>query len=222
MGILEEIMEKLQSIENMLKQGAQQPDELLTIQDAAKMLHLNVQTVYRYIRNNDLPHIKKGKRVYFVRSELMDYMKTKRRTTIADLRSRVDTFLAERGGNTEKIKEFIFKETEWKTPNTYDTNFSDPTDKAGVYLIMNYESEYKFEILYVGSAKNLKNRYKSHSLLNTLKMQNKYVRFYFKETANYLQDEIKLIKSIKPKYNIKHNGTKKPALHSSIRTGLHD
>jgi excinuclease UvrABC nuclease subunit len=101
---------------------------------------------------------------------------------------------------------FLFIEEEWKTPNTYNTNFAYPPDKPGVYLIVipHFDVQGKtttWEILYVGSAKNLKIRYARHEVVRILREIYQYVCFYFKEEPKFRQVEKQLIKQIQPRFN---------------------
>lgn len=92
----------------------------------------------------------------------------------------------------------------WYTPNTYDTNFMPPPSKPGVYLITLPDFENGIlvsEILYVGSAKRLKERYKSHEVLSKAKERHGYVQFYFRVEDDYMRVEKQLIKTIQPRYN---------------------
>ena len=59
-------------------------DELLTVQDAAKFLSLSVPTIYGLIHKGELPVMKRSKRCYFSRHELLDYLKQGRRKTLAE------------------------------------------------------------------------------------------------------------------------------------------
>jgi hypothetical protein len=101
---------------------------------------------------------------------------------------------------------FLFYPGDWLTPNTYDTNFSYPTNKPGVYLISitdidMVKKSINYNIVYAGSAKNLSIRYNRHEVLRFLKLNHPYVQFYFKETDDYKEIEKKLIRIIQPKYN---------------------
>ena len=54
----------------------QQPtDELLTVQDAAKFLSLSVVTIYGLIHKAEIPCMKRSKRVYFSKTDLIEYLK---------------------------------------------------------------------------------------------------------------------------------------------------
>lgn len=103
-------------------------------------------------------------------------------------------------------KQFIFNENEWYTPNTYNSNFKSPSNKSGVYLIVLpifdlIDQVVNYDIVYIGSAKDLLNRYKSHEVLRFLKNNFNYVQFYFNECIDYKNAEKNLIKLVQPKLN---------------------
>jgi excisionase family DNA binding protein len=56
-------------------------DELLTVQDAARFLSLSVPTIYGLISKAELPVMKRSKRCYFSKVELMNYLKQGRKKT---------------------------------------------------------------------------------------------------------------------------------------------
>ena len=64
-------------------------DELLTVQDTAKFLHLSVPTIYGLIHKGELPVMKRSKRCYFSRHELLEYMKQGRKKTLAETASEI-------------------------------------------------------------------------------------------------------------------------------------
>jgi excisionase family DNA binding protein len=89
----EVIEARLNNIETLLldikhnpKEQSQQAetDELLTVQNAAKFLSLSVPTVYGLISKGELPVMKRSKRCYFSKVELIDYLKQGRRKTLAE------------------------------------------------------------------------------------------------------------------------------------------
>lgn len=102
---------------------------------------------------------------------------------------------------------FTFVESEWKTNRTYNHNFSEIPEAPGVYLLVHTELDLKtgsqeHKILYVGSSKNLKMRYQRHEVLRILcEIYGANVRFYFKEEADYLAVEKKLIKQTEARFN---------------------
>lgn len=70
-----------------------QPDHLLTIQEAAEFLSLTVPTMYSKVSKGELPVMKRSKRLYFSRTELMDYLKAGRKKSNAELVQEADTYL---------------------------------------------------------------------------------------------------------------------------------
>jgi excisionase family DNA binding protein len=80
------LLEKVERIESMLSQQPQaHTDDLLNIEQAAQFLDLAVATVYSKVCRKELPVNKKGKRIYFYRSELTDWIKKGRRQTLDEL-----------------------------------------------------------------------------------------------------------------------------------------
>ena len=65
-------------------------DELLTVQDAAKFLSLSVPTVYGLISKKELPVMKRSKRCYFSKVELINYLKQGRQKTHAEIATDVE------------------------------------------------------------------------------------------------------------------------------------
>jgi len=55
------------------------PEQLLSIQEAAKFLSLTVPTLYSKCSKNELPYMKRSKRLYFSRTELLEYIKEGRK-----------------------------------------------------------------------------------------------------------------------------------------------
>lgn len=72
-----------------------QPEQLLTIQQASELLSLSVPTLYTKVSKGELPVCKApgSKRLYFSRTELMEYVKTGRKLTNAEIEAEADTYL---------------------------------------------------------------------------------------------------------------------------------
>jgi excisionase family DNA binding protein len=104
----EVIESRLNNIETILRDIKNRPkeqgscfetDELLTVQDTAKFLSLSVPTVYSLISKGELPVMKRSKRCYFSKIELINYLQQGRRKTIAETANEVSTFLKKKGGD---------------------------------------------------------------------------------------------------------------------------
>lgn len=78
-----EHIEKL--LEQLTNQHNQPPaDEIFTVIEAAKFLRLSVPTIYGLISHGDLPVMKRSKRCYFSKADLINYLKQGRRKTTAE------------------------------------------------------------------------------------------------------------------------------------------
>ena len=103
------------------------------------------------------------------------------------------------------IKDFILGE-DWFTHQTYvSSEYKDLPNASGVYcfvLITFINKKYVYDILYIGSAKNLLKRYKTHKTLKRLSKFYNDIFFFFKEADNYLEVEKDLIKKHQPRHNI--------------------
>ena len=78
-----------------------QSDHLLTIKQAAEFLNLSVPTIYGYVHRMEIPVCKKSKRLYFSKQELIDWIKTGRKKTSAEIAAEADTFIANRRRKTQ-------------------------------------------------------------------------------------------------------------------------
>lgn len=103
----EQIEARLNSIETLLldlkhtpkEQGEHREiDELLTVQDTAKFLSLSVPTVYTLISKGELPVMKRSKRCYFSKVELVNYLKQGRKKTVAEIAGEAETYLSKNKG----------------------------------------------------------------------------------------------------------------------------
>jgi excisionase family DNA binding protein len=98
------LQETVNNIERLLlqKSNEHQPeaDELLTVQDTAKFLTLSVPTIYGLIAKGELPVMKRSKRCYFSKVELINYLKQGRKKTFAETANEADKYLSKKkGGN---------------------------------------------------------------------------------------------------------------------------
>lgn len=64
-------------------------DEVLTVSEAAAFLDLAPQTVYQKVSARELPFSKRGKRLYFLRSELEQWIAEGRKSTQKELRDSI-------------------------------------------------------------------------------------------------------------------------------------
>ena len=101
------LYKKLSNIEKLLQEqsGSNRPeaDQLLTIQEAADFLDLSVATVYGYVHRQEIPVNKRGKRLYFSRQELTEWIKAGRKKTVSEIEAEAVNCLIskKKGGKTK-------------------------------------------------------------------------------------------------------------------------
>lgn len=97
----EQIETRLSNIENLILdlkhqpkkvEPIEQPEKLYTVQEAAEFLNLSVPTIYSKVSRNELPFMKRSKRLYFSNIELLKYLKEGRRRTQAELKAEAEAY----------------------------------------------------------------------------------------------------------------------------------
>ncbi len=98
-----QLFNKLDNIERLLNNQTNQPesDQLLTIQQAGELIKLSVPTLYGYVSRNEIPFSKKGKRLYFSKQQLFDWIQGGRKKTIAEISKEANTYVKIKGGNAK-------------------------------------------------------------------------------------------------------------------------
>ena len=79
------------------EQPTEAPDQLLTVHEAAEFLSLAVPTVYTMVSRGELPVMKRSKRCYFSKFDLMNYLKAGRRKTHAEIDSEAEAYIKKKG-----------------------------------------------------------------------------------------------------------------------------
>ena len=79
--------EKLDRIEQLLQdQPAHQPtEELFNIKQASAFLNMSIPTIYCKVSSREIPANKRGRRLYFYKSELEEWIRGGRRKTMQEL-----------------------------------------------------------------------------------------------------------------------------------------
>ena len=95
-----QLFDKLENLERLIlsQNNAPQPEEdkLLTIREAAEILHLTVPTVYGLVQRSEVPVCKRGKRLYFSKQELVSWIMSGRKKTIVEIDEQTDQFIQSR------------------------------------------------------------------------------------------------------------------------------
>lgn len=88
------IKEAQTELQSTKVEPTEQPERLLTIQEAAKFLSLTVPTIYSKVSKGELPVMKRSKRLYFSSTELMEYIKEGRKKSNAEIEKEVKAYLS--------------------------------------------------------------------------------------------------------------------------------
>lgn len=77
----------------LYKTDPETKDTLLNAEQAAKFLSLSITTLYIKVSRNELPVMKRGKRLYFSLTELEEYIKAGRKKTAKEIEEEAEKFL---------------------------------------------------------------------------------------------------------------------------------
>jgi predicted DNA-binding transcriptional regulator AlpA len=69
-------------------------DLFLTIDQTSKMIDLAKPSIYGLVHKNKIPFHKKSKRLYFLKSEILDWIKSGKQTTKSELEIRANEYLS--------------------------------------------------------------------------------------------------------------------------------
>jgi len=67
-------------------------DDLLTVPQVAELLFLSIPTIYGLLHRKELPAMKRAKRVYFRRSEILKYLEEGRKKTMTEIEAEANSF----------------------------------------------------------------------------------------------------------------------------------
>jgi len=71
-------------------------DEILTTKQAAEFLHIQVPTLYSYVSKQRIASCKRGKHLYFIKSDLIEFVKAGRQKTVSEIETEADNNLSNR------------------------------------------------------------------------------------------------------------------------------
>ena len=92
--LLQETVDDIKRL--LLHQVPQKQSEietLLTVPETAQFLSLSVPTIYALISKGSLPSMKRSKRVYFSKPDLIKYLKEGKKKTTFEIEAEVDSYL---------------------------------------------------------------------------------------------------------------------------------
>jgi excisionase family DNA binding protein len=81
-------------LETSTKDGA---DSILTIEETSEFLHVQKQTLYSYVSKGLIPNHKRAGRLYFLKNELIDWIKSGNKR-VFDVEAEAKKIIAKRKG----------------------------------------------------------------------------------------------------------------------------
>ena len=98
----ENLDKRLSNIENLLldikhepqHKSQPEPDNPLNIKEVVKLTGYTKPTLYGYCQRNEIPYHKKGNRLYFFKSEIIDWIKTGKQKTLKELQAEAEEYLS--------------------------------------------------------------------------------------------------------------------------------
>lgn len=100
-GKMYEELAELRALILKLQPPAEPENNFLTIKEAAVLLNLAVPTLYTKVNRGEIPHMKTGKKLMFSRAELMDFVRSGRKKTNAEIEAEARSYVnstKKRGG----------------------------------------------------------------------------------------------------------------------------
>lgn len=74
-------------------QNQPEADKFLTIKETAEMLCLTVPTLYGFTQRSEIPFCKRGKRLYFSKREITEWIKQGRKKTNSEIFAEAENYL---------------------------------------------------------------------------------------------------------------------------------
>ncbi|TYC18037.1 helix-turn-helix domain-containing protein [Bizionia gelidisalsuginis] len=93
-GLLDQLVEKLTiKIVNESQNQKSDSEELLGMNEASQLIKLTKPTLYGLVHRKKIPFCKKGKKLYFYKSELLEWINSGRASTKKDLEERANAYI---------------------------------------------------------------------------------------------------------------------------------
>lgn len=97
-----EVKNDLKELKALILQKAEaqpEPDNPISIKEVAELTGLSVPTLYGYCQRNEIPYHKKGNRLFFFKSEIIEkWIKTGKNKTLKELQADAEKYLSNKNG----------------------------------------------------------------------------------------------------------------------------
>lgn len=93
--MMNKLHDKLDHLEKLIlrisitNEDKEDKEDILNIEEASKLLNLSVSTIYSKVSKREIPVNKQGKRIYFYRHELSQWIKSGRIKTYLEIENEI-------------------------------------------------------------------------------------------------------------------------------------
>jgi excisionase family DNA binding protein len=106
-GAISELLDKVNSLQEQLTNvfTIRYPDSRnpLSIKEAAELLNLSKNTIYKLVQHKNIPFSKKGKRLYFQKDELISWINEGKILTAKELKSESESVFIKTNKNRVQL-----------------------------------------------------------------------------------------------------------------------
>jgi predicted DNA-binding transcriptional regulator AlpA len=96
-NLIADLKNEVSEMKALLLNKAELQPEIETpipLDEVVPITGLTKPTLYGYVQRNEIPYHKKGNRLYFFKSEIIDWIKTGKQKTLKELEADADTYLS--------------------------------------------------------------------------------------------------------------------------------
>lgn len=100
-----QLNKKLENIERLLTLKNEFPstDVFMSVTETSQFLNLSIATIYSKVSKRELPVLKRGKRLYFSKTELLEYLEKGRKKLKTEIEAEANAYLSNsKTGNNGK------------------------------------------------------------------------------------------------------------------------
>lgn len=87
--VIRNVVENCFSSQKVEKELPINEKPLLTVTEAAELLNLAKPTIYAFVQKSEIPYMKKGKKLYFKKEDLLEWVQEGHKRTISEIQKDV-------------------------------------------------------------------------------------------------------------------------------------
>lgn len=106
--LIKECLNEILSQKEKPSELQSKPDEILNIKQVAELLNLSVPTLYGKTANREIPHSKMGKRLYFKRSEIEQWLSQGKVKTNSEIERDANNYITRNPSPYKKSKRWNY------------------------------------------------------------------------------------------------------------------